>query len=233
MIEKYFLKGVRLRWDGSYDAPVATMDGTIVNNPTPPSRPITYDGLDGELINASLGNGTAVGLSMRAPVPHSWLSYSVGRTTKKLLAAGDVLTGYMSGCPIATWTENGLRYAGHVGTYDANPAVNTLVRKTFADFMPNDTVGFNPAGAWGPGDIGALMGQFKNVHANPRFLALVTTAGAFYSILMFNLGAKNPKFIVPAGSWCVGGAKLVAPMGYQALKRWLVPTAIVMGRRGL
>ena len=232
MIEQYFLKGIRYNWFGSYDAPAATMDGTIVANPTPPNRPMFYDGLDGELTNAALGNGNGFGLRKGMGVPHEWLSYSVGRTTKRTLPR-DVLTGYMSGCPIATWTENGVRYAGHVGTYDANPAVNTLVRKTFADFMPNDTVGFNPAGAWGPGDIGALMGQFKNVHANPRFLALVTTAGAFYSILMFNLGAKNPKFIVPAGSWCVGGAKLVAPMGYQALKRWLVPTAIVMGRRGL
>ena len=126
MIEKYFLKGVRLNWVGSYDAPGASMDGTIVANPVAPNRPIVYDGLDGELMNTRQ-NVSSLGFRMGMSVPYNWLSYSVGRTTKRMLAAGDVLTGYMSGCPIATWTENGLRYAGHVGTYDANPAVNPNV----------------------------------------------------------------------------------------------------------
>jgi len=233
MIEQYFRKGVRLNWLGAYDAPGAPMDGTVVNNPTPVSRPIVYDGLDGELNDPSLGNGTVLGLRMKAAIPHSWLSYSVGRTTKKLLAGGDVLTGYMSGCPIATWSENGLRYAGHVGTYYANPVINTLVRKTFADFMPNHTVAFNPAAAWSMGEITTLMANFKTVSGNPKTLALVTSGGTFYSILIFNLSLKGSGVPPPNGSWCVGGVKLIAPMDYQALKRWLVPTALVMGRRGL
>lgn len=220
MIEQYFLKGVRYIWCGAYDAPGAAMDGTVVANPTPQNRTMFYDGLDGELTNTALGNGNGFGLRKGMGLPHEWLSYSVGRTTKRTLPR-DVLTGYMSGCPIATWTENGQRYVGHVGTSDSNPGVNTLVRKTFADYMPNDTLAFNPAGAWGPGEIATLMVQFKNVYANPKFLALVTTAGTFYSILMFNLGVKSPKNPVLMGAWCVGGVKLVAPMGYQAVKRWL------------
>jgi hypothetical protein len=224
MIEKYFLQGVRFTWAGSYDAPPGNMDGSIIANPTPPSRPMVYESLDGELMTTSLTNVSALGFRKGMSIPYSWLSYAVGHTTKKMLAAGDVLTGFMSGCPIALWQENGIRYAGHVGTYDANPTVNDRVRRKFALSMPRDVIGFNPAGAWQPGEIATLMRSFKTVTADPKVLALVTTGGEFYSILVFRLMFKTGGPAVAHGSYCVGGAKRVAPLNYEAMQRWLLPT---------
>lgn len=228
MIEKYFLKGVRVCWLGPYDAPPGNMDGSIIANPTPPNRPMVYDGLDSELMPDLTVNVSTLGFRKGMPITHSWLSYAVGHTTKKMLSAGDVLTGYMSGCPICLWTENGMRYVGHVGTYDANPTVNNRVRQTFAEFMPRDITGFNPAGAWQPNEIATLMAPFKTVYPDPKILALVTTGGAFYSILAFRL-TQRAGTVIPPNSYCVGGAKRVPPLGYQEMRRWLVPHAPMLG----
>src|SRR5687768_6994393 len=114
-----------------------------------------------------------------------------------MLAAGDVLTGFMSGCLICQWTENGMRYVGHVGTVESSQQVNTRVKSAFAAFMPPDTTGFNPAAARDPGEIAPKMMKCKK-GATPRILALVTTGGEFYSLLFFEL-REGP------GLWCVGG----------------------------
>jgi len=224
MIEKFFIKGLRVIWPGGpVDAPSGT-DGAIILNPTRAPQPMISDGMDGELYDATLPNITALGLRKGQPIPLNWLSYAPGRTTKRMLSAGDVLTGYMSGCPIALWTENGMRYAGHVGTVDANPPVNQLVRRTFAQFMPQDVTGFNPAAAWQPAEIVALTDKFKKCTPGaPRILALVTTTGEFYSIIMFSLMTKDPKDPVPPGTFVVGSAKRVPPLNYQGMRQYLLP----------
>ncbi len=231
MIEKFFLTGVRVLWpEGARDA-AAGMDGSIVQNPPLGAKPMTFDGMDGELYNLAQPNITSLGLTKGKAIPFSWLCYAPGHTTKKMLSAGDVLTGYMSGCPIALWSENGIRYVGHVGTIDSSPAVNELVRRTFADFMPPDVTGFNPAAAWQPNEIAAMLAKIKTAFADPKILALVTTAGEFYSIVSFRLTKKAPHDYT-ANTFLIGGAKRVTPLDYQGMRRYLLPNAPLIGAHG-
>jgi hypothetical protein len=208
MIEKYFMTGVRLKWTFPGDHSTGTRDGSIIANPPRPAVPMIYDGLDGELYVASPHVST-LGLFKGMRISYNWLTYSVGHTSKMMLAAGDVLTGYMSGCLITRWMENGYRYVGHIGTVDSSETISSNVKKTFAAAMPRDTTGFNPAGAWDAGEIAPKQMKFKS-GAEPKILALITTADRFYSILLF-------KLVGTTDQWCVGGIKNVPPMSRDAL----------------
>ncbi len=210
MIEKYFMLGVRLKWACPGADSGKTKDGSIIDNPHRANSPMIYDGLDGQLYNLSAPHVSTVGLKMRMKIPYSWLVYAHGHTTR-LNAAGDVLTGPMSGCLITVWTDEGRRYVGHVGTVESSATVNEKVKSTFAAAMPKNTTGFNPANAWEPGEISKLMRKIKPLPAL-RIMALVTSGNQFYSILMFELRAGKPN------EWCVGGIKKVPPMNYQAIK---------------
>jgi hypothetical protein len=138
-----------------------------------------------------------------------------------MLAGGDVLTGFMSGCLVAAWTENGVRYVGHVGTVEANEQANQLVKQTFAAFMPQDTTGFFPLAAWDVGsEIVPRASKFKT-GVTPKVLGLVNTNGDFYSILLFMLGLNN--------DWCVGGIKKIPALHYDAVRQGLGPMAPVPG----
>jgi hypothetical protein len=209
MIEKYFRPGVRVKWS----APAATqqaLDGTIVDNRGVAST-MTYDGLDGELIDQALmmTNVTSLGFTMRMQIPHVWLDYNYGRTSR-CTTGQDILTGFMSGCIIARWTQLGVPYVGHVGTLVANPTVNTLVKNTFLATVGNDVTGFNPAAAWPEGECNTIANKFKKKPVG-KIMALVTSAGAFYAILMLQLDWTKPD------EWCVGGIKSVPAMNRAAL----------------
>lgn len=211
MIEKYFMTGVRFKWWPSMPQDAGKpKDGSITDSPPGAATPLIYDGMDGELYNLAAPHVSAVGLTMRMSIPYTWLSYVHGRTAR-LSPVGDVLTGPMSGCPIAVWTDNGRRYVGHVGTIDGNDAVNKVVKATFAAAMPQNTTGFLPASAWDAAEIAKLAAKFKK-YPGYNIMALVTAANEFHSILMFRLQGLQP------GEWCVGGIKKLPSMNYQALK---------------
>lgn len=210
MIQKYLQPGVRLKWN----APTATqqaLDGAIVDNRGVASN-MTYDGLDGELINQSMmmTNAATLGFTMRMPIRHVWLDYNYGRTAR--CAGGrDVLTGFMSGCIIARWTQNpGGTFVGHVGTLVGQPAVNTQVKNTFLAACGNQVTGFNPASAWTQGECDTIASKFKKKPTG-KIMALVSSSGKFYSILMLQLDWTKPD------EWCVGGIKKPAPMNRAAL----------------
>jgi hypothetical protein len=209
MIEKYFMLGVRFKWACPAADASGNKDGSIVDNPLRPST-MTYDGMDGQLYNLAGPHVSTVGLTMRMTIPHTWLVYKLGHTTK-LSATGDILTGPMSGCLITLWTDRGRRYVGHVGTVESSAAVNKKVKSAFAAAMPRNTIGFNPADAWAPGEISPLMAKISPCPAM-KIMALVTSANRFYAILMFSLMAGQPN------EWCVGGIKEVLPMSYDAIR---------------
>jgi hypothetical protein len=48
-------------------------------------------------------------------------------------------------------------------------------------------------------------------------VALVTTSGDFYSVLLLVMGPAS------SNEWCVGGIKKVPPLNYQQLVAQLVP----------
>lgn len=209
MIERYLSPGVRVKWS----APTATqqaLDGAMVANRGVTST-MLYDGLDGELINPAfmVTNVTSLGFTKSMPIQHVWLDYNYGRTSR-CSNGQDVLTGFMSGCIIARWTQLGTGYVGHVGTLVANATVNTLVKTTFLDTVGNDVTGFNPAAAWTEGECQAIANKFKK-RPTSKVMALVTSAGAFYSILMLQLDWTKPD------EWCIGGVKLVPAMNRAAL----------------
>ncbi len=221
MIEKYFVKGIRLKWACPGDGTPGLKDGSF-SDQLKPVQPMVYDGLDGELVNFGMGHVSTLGLTKGMTIPYLWLPYTIGHTARIALT-GDLLTGYMSGCPIVTWTSGGTRYAGHLGTEDSQPLLNTTVKKTFSDFMPRDVQGFNPAAAWPFGEIAPLQSKFSK-GAGAKVVALVTSTGQFYSLLLFQFGNA-----LAIKEWCVGGAKLVPPLDYLAMRRWLTPTAPIMG----
>ena len=214
MIEQYFRPGVRLLWTKPMDA-MGPLSGDVVPS-TLAATPMNYDGLDGhrEVVDSQLlleQAGNVLGLAMGGNIAHAWLAYAPGRTARMAAGGADILTGYMSGCLIARGSHNGAINVYHVGTIDGNVAVNQNVKRTFAASLPADATGFNPAGAWNHGEIAAIQAKLGGGNvATPNILALVTSGGAFYSVLLFNVSEANA-WNNPAGRryWCVGGKKLV------------------------
>jgi len=210
MIEKYLKLGVRFRWNkpNNVDGP---RDGTVVDS-IRATAPLTYIGL-GEVVDPILMqvHVSTLGLQMNSPVQHQWLDYTPGRTARIATGPYDVLTGFMSGCIIARWTDRGATYVGHVGTVEADPAANRLVKRKFAFAMPPDTTGFNPFAAW-VAELPGLAGRFRPAKI-PEVCALVTTQGHFYSVVMFRDGPNL---------WYCGGIKRVPPIQHDALKLFML-----------
>lgn len=150
---------------------------------------------------------SSYGLSMRMPIPYLWCDYAQGRTAKRPSGARDVLTGFMSGCPIVRFNQGGF-HVGHVGTVES-AAVNLLVKTGARQFLANvqSVTGFFPAAAWATDQI-PMAQKHKG---NSKVVALVTGAGEFYSILML-------QDMHQLEEWVCGGAKKVPPLDYNALR---------------
>jgi hypothetical protein len=220
MIEKYFRTGIRFRWTKPQDGPAAQLDrhgvvlsrGAIVDSRRE-AAPLIYDGIDGQLFDPTLRHVDVRSLGfvqMRMPIYVGWLDYTPGYTSRKPTGPYDILTGYMSGCIIAWWWSNGVRYVGHVGTVN-NPVTDRLVKRTFgftlARLPHKDARGFEPASVWTFAELAQLANQIQP-HPQTRIFGLVTTLGRFYSVAMLQL---------PGNEWCVGGCKQVQPILYNEL----------------
>jgi hypothetical protein len=217
MIERYFRAGVRYLWNKPHDAVSHPPNVAIVPSGMAANN-LTYDGLDGHraavdpLLLANHANAV-LGLAKGANVPHSWLDYAPGHTAQVRIGGNDILSGYMSGCLIVRGTYGDAMSAFHVGTDDRRD-VNQTVKQNMAQNLPADATGFDPAAAWAHGEIAAIQANLGGLLvAAEKILALVTTAGEFYSILMFSV-IEGERWFNPAGQkyWCVGGRKLVPPL---------------------
>jgi hypothetical protein len=217
VIEQYFKAGVRFLWNKPNDA-IGPTDGAIVNSVNAATN-LSYDGLDAHpaVIDPALQGvqvGAVLGLAKGQNVPHAWLDYAPGRVARLPAGGGDILTGYMSGCLIARGTHAGAISAFHVGTIVGNAAVNQTVKRSFAANLPPDATAFNPAGAWNPGEVATIQQRLGGgTVASDKIFALVTPAGTFYSLLMFNVQEAG-SWTSPTGQryWCVGGIKQVPAM---------------------
>jgi hypothetical protein len=216
MIEGYFQEGLLLKWKFPGEVfPGKPKDGTVLNNRERLSTPMVYQGMD---VLTPFGGTTVnhMGLALGQPLPiqYIWLAYAPGHTTKNPLMGRDVLTGFMSGCLVTLWREQGLLHVGHIGTDGTNLPITRLVKQKFAAYMPRDTTGFNPVASWDEDEILKMRKKFTGRYGPPHHvLALVTTAGRFYSILLFELMNED---------WCVGGCRPVPPMDYHALTQRLL-----------
>jgi hypothetical protein len=181
MLENYLRRGVRLKWMAPASQ-TSVNDGAVIPSPIAPLNPMQYDGMDDQFL--ATFHASALGLTMGQQIPYRWLTYVAGRTTTTGFA-GDLLTGPMSGCLIATWTDGGPKVA-HIGTIDNNVPVSSKVKRNFAAEAgaAGDLTAFNPSALWPPAEVGAAMGrrgmQFQ-------IYALVTGLGRFYSVLVFEL----------------------------------------------
>lgn len=211
MIDRLFVKGARYEWTPPSPITTQPMDGAIVVNPPAAPGLMTYVGLDGEIVDWGLPHVSTLGLSMNMPIQYQWLSYIHGRTAK-LNTTSDVLTGFMSGCWIATWTDATGRWVGHIGTVESagkNDPPNTTVKRQFASHMPNNVQAYNPADAWAFPEV-MMIANASKVYPETKILSLVTGNGELFSILM--LRRMNEPSI-----WVCGGKKLATAVDYAGL----------------
>ena len=225
MIEGHFRRGVRYLWNKPTDSP-AVLDGSLVDSAHAATQ-MVFDGLhfvhaavDQQLLRGNVNN--MLGFArIGAVVPYTWLDYTPGRTARVPIGGNDILTGYMSGCLIVRGTHNGVMSAFHVGTIDNNPIASNRVKEYFLLHLPNNATGFNPAAAWTPNEILAIRGNLRQNPA-PNILALVTTAGAFHSILTFSLQVQNTTTNQAGQRYIyVGGIKQVPALNRDTLRRSL------------
>lgn len=212
MIEHFFRAGVRFLWlkprDGAYRG-----DGAIVPSVGGASF-LTYDGLHGiraavDPMLIAIHASSILGIAKGSNIQYDWLDYAPGGVAQRAIAGRDILTGFMSGCLIARGTHAGRLSAFHVGTIDNNAEANRRVKRNFAENLPLDATGFEPAAAWSAAEIGLLQNRITtDGQATARIFGLVTSAGGFYSVLLFNV-TENNSWQNRAGQnyWCVGGIK--------------------------
>lgn len=214
MIEQYLRRGIVIRWNKPANVNGA-LDGAVVSS-VGVATPMTYEGLDGhrEALDPAflLSQPSTIGYRMHAPLPapYTWLDYAPGRTARVNAGGADVLTGYMSGCLIARGTFNGAMSAFHLGTIQ-DPTVSNLVKQTFRGQLPNDVTGFYPAAAWTAGERTIINSQCGG--SGTDIIALVTSAGSFYSIVLCHTRIM--------GEEVIGGIRQVPPLDRPSLLRHL------------
>ena len=230
MIQTYFQRGVRLRWNKRSDlnAVMAPKGGFL--NQDPINDYLTLEGLDIQVKHESDQFGLKA-LYKADPGPHrkgkvvnhNWLNYAPGFITRTPLV-GDTLTGYMSGCLIVTWrdTTSPHRYMGHIGTDVNNLEATRAVKHNFVRFMPPASVkGYDPSAAWSVAERGEANARKveKNLYTRPaEVVSLVTQHGHFYSILLFPIKDQQQSGNASNTLFVVGGIRQVQPLDYTGLR---------------
>ena len=213
-IEWWFKKGARFRWAAPGDVNVPA-DGAIVASPAIVSN-MTFDGVESRLVpDIAVMDWTA--FTYKTAVTHTWLCYAPGRTAETPLAT-DILTGFMSGCLIVQYVENGQRKVAHVGTTSnakANVPPNTTVKTAFRTKLgllslaeQQQVSGYNPAAAWDYGEVLPMINKFKS--GDSKVVSLTTSGGQFFSIVLLR-EHKWPQI------WTSGGCKQIGGMPYNTL----------------
>lgn len=215
MLERYFKKGTIFKWTRPPTTQVP-LDGQIADKVVR-TTPMTFIGtardmgfggmMDPAVTNLYLQQ---VGLQLNQRINYRWLDYMPGRTARVRIGRRNILTGPMSGCPIARWQAGATTYVGHVGTLLGMPIQNQLVKQAFQAVAPPNTTGFNPAGAWTPTELSQIMTAPGSPFSGPQILAFVTSRGHFYATAFFMVAGKYDR-------WYCAGSKLVAPLNGLAL----------------
>jgi hypothetical protein len=213
MIELFLKKGVRVVWKLPPEGGPKGTDGSILTRPATADR-MTYDGVDGSLqgligrhqVRKEIGK---LNLKPRDTIPFDWLDYVPGHTAKAISGV-DILTGPMSGCFIASWTDSGGKWVGHLGTVVGDGDLNTKVRNTCADYLEKNDKnarGYNPADVWPVPEISQMMSCIK---PSPllQIMSLVTSTKEFWSLLLFGIAG---------GKWIIGGCRKAEELHGKAL----------------
>jgi hypothetical protein len=129
-----------------------------------------------------------------------WLPWIVG-VVSEVQQSGDVLTGPMSGCWITRYFRGNVPYVGHVGTGDAGSAQTIAAKTAWNNFRPPPAslyrtllqatgfdyiTGFDPFAVWENSPV------LDALETPPDIYGLVTTSGAFYSVITcINVNNQN------------------------------------------
>ncbi|MEL6912912.1 MAG: hypothetical protein AAFP13_00270 [Pseudomonadota bacterium] len=215
MIEQYFKVGMRLKWTKPRDN-AGPADGSVCTS-RGAANLMTYDGMDDKVVSpVSIANFSYITKNLN--IQHGWLDYAPGRTAVVKMGRNDILTGYMSGCLLATYEAEGARFAAHVGTIDGNAAKNNAVRHTFGADLAANATGFNPASAWADTEVRAALPGL-GTRTRERIFGIITTEGAFYSLLLGSL-------VTAQDEWVVAGLKPCQGMPNAQLKKALMEVAV-------
>jgi len=225
----YFNCGSRLTWTypgagRSGEEKRVFNDGTrqsIIYNPTQNPVSMEYDGLFDALAGVSQPPVVADAPTKGEHTDFNWLTYVPGKTTVQQLQQANVLTGPMSGCLLIVWKPDAMNGQSlcHVGTNYDDPASTRTVKQDFDRVITSESTGFKPDAAWELKEISTPMIKLSTGpnagQVSFKIFGLVTTAGKFYSIIMFQMLAQGQNI------WCAGGIKEVPPMTFQDLKQKL------------
>jgi len=218
MIERYFFEGATYAWAPPAAITSQPKDGAVVVSPATTST-MTFQDLDPQLFDTrSMNRFRSLGIAKNQALTHDWLCYIHGRTAT-INTTSDVLTGFMSGCYIAVWTDPTGRQVGHIGTVEfaaKDQPPNSTVKAAFSAIMPPNVKAYNPADAWDFGEISAITAKYHNPAWNGwvKILSLVTSTDEFYSILLLKHRHSDAQI-------ACGGIKRCAGVGYNLLRQLL------------
>ncbi len=224
MLEHHFLAGTRYLWATPNQMPTVHNSGAIVASNIAAGQ-LRYDGFRAGLHPGLVWAITAGAANLGNPnvnLNHTWLAYAPGQTSYVPVGGNDILTGFMSGCLIIRGQNPGQPMrVYHVGTSDS-ATDNRLVKLNISQNLPPNATGFDPWGAWTPAQITAAaiqVGLTAGQVPVRTVIALVTTAGHFFSFLLFRMSV-NGTYTNPHGLtyYIAGGIRHVPPLNRIQLR---------------
>ena len=133
-------------------------------------------------------SATAQGAAAKMHRNYRWLTYLPYRNTYTAITGVDILTGFMSGCHVIAYSENGRPHLVHVGTAD-DATKNQLTKDAWNNYAASLNVtihaGFNPLTRWKdnwPDHEGS---------ERPYCIALVTPSYDLYTIALMRQGTNT------------------------------------------
>lgn len=140
---------------------------------------------------------SSIGAGHHATKPHrnyQWLKWVPGFVSEVPQNGMDVLTGPMSGCWITRYMRGGIQMVGHVGT-DMDPAnANSVAAKAAWNGLVAAggaaATGFNPFNDFMAANA-VLPTARTGEGGAPKFFALVTAAGDFFTVCTFAVNGMH------------------------------------------
>ncbi len=221
--EAGFVPGRKFKWACPKEAVIkqSDRDGEIVANNNV-ARNMLPNGWDQHVLAALNQKGPPI--FVQPVTPLNWLEYGPGKTKEAPLNNADILTGPMSGCLLAIWTDNNnAGCAAHIGTTsdaDVDEPPNATVKQQFYAMLgllqkPNSVKGFSPLRAWSDSDLNGLLQIKPSGTGVPTLFGLMTAQKNFFSLALAKYSGVD--------EWVCLGVKRCQGLDYAGLRAALSP----------
>lgn len=123
-----------------------------------------------------------------------WMPWVKGKVACVPLAGSDILTGTMTGCWLVIFTRNGVRYAGHIGTFnDANTPESIQAKAAWRGAVNAGLI--TPVAAVNP--VGPTLPPFSAMNLKNGVASIyggLTPSGTIYTIVfsLTGVGGTGP-----------------------------------------